>query len=186
MHFWHPVLRPINSGMTEMGDLPGRTAPRRGPYGWPVTLETLRNEWLPLIKRGAVERSARHAHAGTTGIVLRPMVLALAARMNEILHDVSLLSVTADRWAGRTDIDLHYLSQGIADLCNPASYYGPNVEGIIEGFERRNSFVRVFDLWTGHLACDTFLEGARAAVWLNAIAEHVASNERRQPNAEKR
>jgi hypothetical protein len=139
----------------------------------------LRNEWLPLIKGGAVELSVRHADAGTTGIVLRPMVMALAARMNEVLHDVSLLTVTADRWTGRTDIDLHYLSEGIADLCNPASYYGPNVEGIIEGFESRNSFVSVFELWTGHLACDTFLEGARAAVWLNAIAEHVAGSERR-------
>ncbi|CAE6961655.1 hypothetical protein [Paraburkholderia domus] len=90
----------------------------------PATLDQLKSRLLPLIRQGLITDAARGVTSTATSILTRPLVLALVARLNEIVRPVSHFAA-ADRWTGDTDISILYLSQGIADLTNPALVYEP-------------------------------------------------------------
>ncbi|WP_454862617.1 hypothetical protein [Paraburkholderia fungorum] len=148
--------------MSQFDKIANQDTGSRAPGFRPLTLERFRAEWLPLIEEGMVIDAARRTTGIATSVTSRPLMLALFSRLNEIVGGISHPPSTWPNWTEETDAKLLYLSQGIADMVNPASWYEPAIAGTIDEFRYPNdSLAVVFDLWTAHLARDTFQEEVR-------------------------
>lgn len=144
----------------------------------PITLDQLRAAWMPLIRQGAIVDATRREASLATSVLVRPLLLALVAKLNEIVGQTSHLPAdSANAWTGQTDISLLYIARGLADLCNPAAAYEPEISVSIEDFRYPDSLETVLDIWTDHLKHDRLVEHDRAVLTLAAIVQDVARNE---------